>query len=212
MSITRAQLKKADDEFQAKKARGERYIPPHPGCTMEQYIQAVDNFCVNFSRERFICSREAWGGAVSWVFTLDGLEIGRFTVSPILGGGFRKSETSKAPFETRRFWGDIMDDLEWSVKGDLKLRPPGIRVKMHPILDAVRLQPAQAAELTTKPRGKPGPKPGNRAEKIQAWKDWQSVCVRGELTFLQWSEEKWGADLDGNLNVLKSTFYSWPRE
>lgn len=62
------------------------------------------------------------------------------------------------------------------------------------------------------PRGKPGPKPRTRAERMVAWHMWDQVKIKRELTFVQWSEATWGTHADGSLVVPKSTFYSWRKK
>ncbi len=69
----------------------------------------------------------------------------------------------------------------------------------------------RATKAVKLPKVKPGPKPGNREERIAARRAWVIVQRRGEMTFEEWSEAMWGSSGNGVLNVPKSTFYSWPK-
>jgi hypothetical protein len=80
-----------------------------------------------------------------------------------------------------------------------------------PAPDLVR-RIGELADIVLAPTpGRPGPKPGNRAERIEARLRWEAIKNNGEMTLEQWLERMYGTHPDGALVVPKSTFYSWPK-
>lgn len=58
--------------------------------------------------------------------------------------------------------------------------------------------------------GKPGPKPKNRKEKVEARGKWDERSGESaSLNFAEWSEQMFGLRPDGSLEVPYSTFKSW---
>jgi hypothetical protein len=91
-----------------------------PGVSMSDCANAVDAFCVaklNYG-DRVTFERLQTGAAVSWVFRLDGVELGRFVVTPNKDGfSWRERYTanSRGGEENRpraALFFDIMDDLD----------------------------------------------------------------------------------------------------
>lgn len=70
----------------------------------------------------------------------------------------------------------------------------------------------EVADILLSPQpARPGPKPGNRAERIEARLRWEAIKHSGEMTLEQWLERQYGAHPNGDLVVPRSTFYSWPK-
>lgn len=81
------------------------------------------------------------------------------------------------------------------------------------LFEAFRESGGVARMLARVAKGKRGPKQKyNLKEQARYRAEWDSVKVRRDCTLEEWLEDRFGCDADGNLNISKSTFYTWNRE
>lgn len=155
--------------------------------TIEEVDTAIGIGFFHWDRRGVQIERQREGGIIvyqiSWVKTMNwnDPEWGRVAIAPLPAGGV-----------------ELLSD--WYDAGQLHIRT------MYAIYGAIWRRYGR------QPSGqrKPGQKPRGRAEKVEAWHEWQNLT--SNLTFEEWSELKWGTHPNGDLRVPKSTFYSWPRK
>jgi hypothetical protein len=141
---------------QEKRGKESGIVSPYQGLEIRKLVLAIDSFYAKFVHENARCQREiSIVGGIALIFEINGREIGTFSIQPgekdsavtLPEPGFsitiKASETSE--IERLIFW-DIMDDLEWDIKGQLGLRPKGGRFKIHPLLANESQIQAQAVD------------------------------------------------------------------